>query len=75
MMPKSVPESSKYDSPENAKQMAVQKTLDLIKSFKKEETQQAAQQQQEQEVAHEDFHPAPVIMHKDHNQSASDYAV
>ena len=50
MMPK--PEgpikTTNYDSPENAKQKAVQKTLDLINSFKKEETKQ----KQESE-----FHP------------------
>jgi hypothetical protein len=39
MIPKQEPTS--YASPESAKQMAVQKTLDLIKSFKKEETQEA----------------------------------
>ena len=57
MIPKQ--EVTSYAPPESAKQMAVQKTLDLIKSFKKEETQEAMQQQSYQ-LSAPTFNPEPI---------------
>ena len=67
MVPKAEP-THVYDSPESAKQMAVQKTLDLINSFKKEENREALQQSSQPEYQQEPLKQQP-------GQSASDFAV